>query len=130
MIKIGKPFTPSTIIKSKTIECRELTLSCPAGMGGRCWEVYTKNDINLNERFIKIDTNLDKNLIVNTNFIVQIKQVKILKITVRNDGNNNIDLPVGATRDYCFVIPLDEKVTLTESYGDDNKSLKRVTYNE
>jgi hypothetical protein len=120
MVKIGKPFTPSTITDKKEIKLTELTITCGGGMGGSRWEVYTKDKFDLNEKFIKIDTNRCKNNIINTNFIVQVKPVRIFKISVKNDGNRNMRQKVGTTEDYYYLIPDGEEVQFVEEYADND----------
>lgn len=119
MIKIGKPFTPSTIVKSKELKMTEIMISCGGGMGGSRWEVYTQDEFDLNERFITVDTNRNKSTVINTNFVVQVRPVRIFKVTIKNDGNHGVGQAVGTTEDYYYLIPEGEKVALTDEYTDD-----------
>lgn len=119
MIKIYKPFEPSTIVGTKELKMTEIKISCGGGMGGSCWDVYTKDKFDLNEKFITINTNRQKNTTINTNFIVQTQPVRIFKVSVRNNGNTNLG-KVGDITNRYYIIRGSEEVIMCDRYGDNN----------
>ena len=115
MITVGKPFLPSTMLEHKEINMTEITISCGGGMGGSRWEVYTKDTFDLNDKFISISTNVNKHHNINTNNIIQTQAVKVLKISLRNDGNPNMKQKVGTVKNYYYLVPNNEEIKVLDN---------------
>lgn len=128
MVKIGKPFTPSTILGCEEMQAKEIAISCGGGMGGSFWKVYSKDDFDLNSKFINISTNEDKEVAINTNNIVQVRKVKICKISIRNDGNSNCG-KIGEIKDYYYILNANDAVNLLDVYNDNNSNAEEIKFN-
>lgn len=117
---IGLKFTPSTMIKSTEITATEITISCGGGMGGSLWEEYTTDEVDLTKQFITVNTNRNRNTSINTNFIVKTRPIKLVKVSLRNDGNGSMyQHSVGTIKDYYYAFDEDDIVAIDpKNYGD------------
>ena len=116
MTKIGKPFTPSTLLVQMEIPMTQITVVQGRGNTGR--PIYTTQKPDFDCKFICVDTNVSKNHIINSDYVIDAHAVKIVKVVVRNDGNKNVKVPVGETKTYYYAFPAGEKVNFVDDYVD------------
>lgn len=128
-IKLGKPFTPSTILGTKSVALKRITMTCGGGMGGSRWSIYVKERaINLDKvssnDFLELDTT-DGKMIINTKYIVDIQSVNCFQMKVRNDGNRSCyGGVIGSVVDFNYILDDETSVVIAGDYPDDHNLTK------
>lgn len=115
--KIYKPFTPSTILED---EVKEVIINVIDTIDGNTY--YTRDEFNLEAKFIQVETNLNKKVNINTNHIIKTTQAKLIKVPVVNLGHTNY----GANGDiinYYYLAHELAEIEIVQAFGDSPRPL-------
>lgn len=118
--EIGAPCSPSYLISSKTEKCLKISVTAGGGIGGSFWNEFgtTKDDFK-NGGFITLkDVVTKKTKQINTAFIVDVEEVKIVKCVWNTTFwvNRNKIVCEKQTRTLFYYFPTDAKVTILDDY--------------
>lgn len=124
-IKIGLPFTPAKIISDKLLIGSEIVISGSGMSAPR--QAYTLDKFNLENKFICVDTNYSKDTCINTNHIIEVVPVKIIKLVVKNLGNQNKNFE---TKTYYIKLNISDTYTIDHNNYDKELSKRVIDFYE
>lgn len=113
--KVYLPLSPSKFVNKEVIDALCIIMSCGGGMGGSKWREYVEPchiKDGLNEVHDIVD---NKDIILNSNFIVEIEKVKLVKTTVIHN-NENFKNTLGVPIDYWYVYYGNEDIEFVNEY--------------
>ena len=96
--KIYNPFSPVKKVKHVEVEGFRLLVK-----GDYSEWVYTKELPDLNQKFITLNTNQCQGHIINTNRIIEVEPIILVKVSYKNMGNPNFsNLPINEVSEWGY----------------------------
>lgn len=113
--KVYLPLSPAKFVGKEVVDALSIMMSCGGGIGGSKWREYVEPCYvkeGLNEVH-DIVGNKDK--ILNSEFMVMVEKVKLVKTTVVHN-NSNFENTVGVPVDYWYVYYGNEDIEFFNEY--------------